>query len=153
MARQVVVEDVQVQVLQVCRHGEPEAVGTDDLLVHVAQHLEVERVLLGDREAVVRRLRADCHQRRAVSLKAWQCSLQCPQLDVAERAPFASVERQDDRAYVQPLGEGDRLSKGVGEGEPGRPLAELDAGSDSRGCHSRGGGGQPLGDRAGDLGD
>lgn len=50
------------------------------------------------------------------------------QLGVADRAPGAAVERDDDGAVTEAVAQRDRLAMGVGEGEVEGTVADLDAG-------------------------
>jgi len=91
-------------VLQIGRSGVLQLVGLDHFLVHVAEDLEAEPGLAGERKGMVWGLRADGQERCAPGTDVREGVLEGSQLGVAERAPLAPVEDKHGRAGGQPLG-------------------------------------------------
>src|ERR1700722_3697224 len=113
----VVLEDVHLKVFEVTAQRELHSVVADNGLIEIAQYRIAEVVLLRERERVVGSLGTDSDERRIVLEKLGPRLLQAPQLQVAKGAPFAAVEGQHYRPCLKLIGQRDRTSERIGQGE------------------------------------
>jgi len=89
--------DVRVKLPQSCCQGEDEAELPRHAIAFIAQHLELQRVLLRHRQRLVRPLRRDGDELGAKRANLRQSLLIGPQLQVAIRSPDSTVEGYDHR--------------------------------------------------------
>ena len=124
-----------VAVARLLVHAEDQAVLARDLEADVGQDGERELVPVSNRERAVWRLGRDRDQARTRLLEVGQRLLVVAELRVAVRAPRAAIEREHDGAVDQHLAQADRPSCGVGEGEVGRAVPDVEGAA--RSCLGR----------------